>query len=123
MEKALKRTWALISRCAFVFWKCPFFTFVKCYFALKVQRCRELPEKVLNRMRALTSRMDRLTALTTADTLVQSHKASAVENLKIVEKALEAKPKGIVNNQFTVADIPLYQVSVCQTQKVCCRLI
>lgn len=42
-----------------------------------------------------------------------SHKASAVENLKIVEKALEGKPKGIVNNQFTVADIPLYQVSFC----------
>jgi glutathione S-transferase len=39
----------------------------------------------------------------------ESHKASAVENLKIVEKALEGKPKGIVNNQFTVADIPLYQ--------------
>jgi hypothetical protein len=72
VEKALKRRWPLISRCAFVFRICSFFTFIRFYLAVRVQRCGEHAEKVLNRMRALTSRKECLIALTTADTLVQS---------------------------------------------------
>ncbi|GAQ86561.1 glutathione S-transferase [Klebsormidium nitens] len=44
-------------------------------------------------------------------TAAASFKKSAEENLKILDKALEGKPKGIVNNEFSAADIALYQTT------------